>query len=87
MNMRKHYNIEMTNEFTATATPHWGTSQPFRGTPRQCVAEYNEFNGISGGSDTAVRGVGIDWHDLLDAVNLAELDREWAKQIASERWK
>lgn len=74
INMRRHYTIETTNMFTDSVTPSWKHAWTFKGTPRQCVAEYRDFKRKSGGCFTSVRGIEVDWSALLDVVILAEID-------------
>lgn len=71
MNLRKHITVEMTNSWRNNA-PAWDYATTFRGTPRQCMAEYAEFQRKGGACLAAIRCTsGEDWREIRDALDYA----------------
>ena len=71
MNLRKHITVEMTNSWRNNA-PAWDYATTFRGTPRQCIAEYAEFKRKGGACLTAIRCTsGEDLREIRDAMDCA----------------
>lgn len=71
MNLRKHITVQMTNSWRNNA-PAWDYATTFRGTPRQCMAEYAEFKRKGGACLTAIRCIsGEDLQEIRDALDYA----------------
>jgi hypothetical protein len=74
-NFRKHYALQITNEFGGSPIqPAWEAGWTVRGTIRQVLDELSEAKRRAGGCDVAARFIGDD----APSASIAELREELA---------